>query len=178
MQWLQKARHTFHYSNCYLYWCVAQIVIVLGLISLFFVDIYNGTSTKFLFDIELAIFLFMAADLVIYFILFGCTFQGVILVEMFITLGSGVILVLLMIDHFKEVIEEYDFALMISRIFVQVIRLALLGFKTTDNRKKNQLTEFNFELNDVESGVHTGNNRQTVSNMSVNSLEIVEDRHI
>ena len=103
MAWLNKARHTFHYSNCYLYWCMFQMISILALISLFFVDVYNGSSSEYLFTIELGIFLFMVADLAIYFLLFGCSFKFVLVVEMVITLASGVILCFLLFDNFKKI---------------------------------------------------------------------------
>ena len=97
----------------------------------------------------------MTVDILVYFLLFGCNIRPIILLEILLIIFSGIVLLCLLIDDFKKIIEEYDFLLMVSRIFIQVFRMAVLGFKTSDNKKKQNLTQMNFELNQERDSHHS-----------------------
>ena len=148
MDSIRKARKFFHYSNCYLYWCIIQIMACIMLIAAFFVCMYNNMNTFSLFFIELSVFLFMAVDLHIYFFIFGCRLKGIVIIEMGITIFSGIILCFLFLENFRKLIEQYDSALMISRLIIKVIRLSILGIKTSDTKTKKALIDIGMELND------------------------------
>ena len=159
MSLLAKIRHTFHYSNCYLYWCMFQLLTCLTLICLFFVNVFNNSNQEYLFFIESTIFMFMLLDVILFFILFGCRFQPIVALEVGLVVFSGIILLSMLIEDFKKIVEEYDFVIMMLRIFIQVIRMGVLGFKTSDSKKKQEVSQMSLELNSqtLDESVHESN---------------------
>ena len=176
MSIIARLRHTFHYSSFYLYWCIVQIVGCLTLICLFFVDLYNDIDGKYLFAIELSIFIFMLLDVLIFFALFGCKFNAIIIVELALIIFSGLILMCLVLDHFKKIVEEYDSILMVTRVFIQMIRMTILGFKTSDSKKKKDLSEMNLELDGSFGEKEMENTRHSAKSFDGNMIYLGDSK--
>ena len=146
---LNSLRTSLIKSNCYLFWCLTQILVIIGIIGFLFVSVEKRIDKHFILNMEIILYLIMIFDFFLYLFIYQFRLTFIIVIEIFLISVLSAILFIIYLEIISFWLEEYEFTFMIMRTVIQLIRFILLIIKTKRGNQQRELLNKNFN---IESG--------------------------